>query len=1332
LSEENTIKNPSVIEIQKFLNKKGLTDYEDKILKEDGGWGDRTASAFAKYHFGINTKISNTKDLWMKLKLQKYDVGSSYKSTNSLINAITEIINYKESPTTGVSDFFSDLFGGEMTSEKLGDYGKRLVKYTSTKLNDQDEFVDDRLFDKHIKTVDDGNKFREWVHSKPLLLKGINTELKEVGVSGDFSEKGPIDNIHFLLAWDYAGKNYLNDTVREYMTDDQWYGKIVDELSKELEENLQKKLQNYKQTYKSSYEYKMYKKALSNWNSVSSTFGWGQPKSFALDNSNFNQIADSIKLSSTCIDPSWLLIKLFIAEEKLKLLMGTYTTKNDLTSMIHGGSETKKVSVMGIIDANTDLDSFKDYEEAKNYLEDEWIKYLTSGGDEGYTANRFKPNDNPFNQRALWGPDDSRKKEEDRQKILADLDQKKRQALLKAFKLLENDNDGLELLVIRNNYKNLLDFVYKHNELISIQNVEEVKRINFGEKEVSTENTINEQSVVGAPNYGVASDKVPKWEVIRFTMKEACKNYGGVFLYSDPNDTNQRKNPYVCCAKSIGEEDTAKVKGSLWVRQSGGYIYPQGKNGTETIRVMDVCSQENVQTWGDWLSDKVSDCWEDWHCLADIASIVLSFFGPVGIIAAAVVDSVSALGYLAEEGWEEGKWDIILTGIGAIPGLGEISKFAKGGPKVTKALFEIGKSIEGLDNIEAAIRIKKITSTLSKAEKKVIDDILVAFDKLKGKEDLLYKSLPNPDEIAKLSSWEKDILSDMVKKLSPEEFFTKYSKAGDLKTLLKGTKIKSVVSLGNITQIGLFLGLYVGNEKIGEFIKHIYDTTGWDPFGLFTGKKSDQDEGQSDVEKSLLYIYDIIGKEESDRSEHEQDVLEKANGDLENFQNKEMEENLEKGYKILTKCYDYLNDIKNKYPENENIGDYTYEFKSWVMKELSGVGVGKDVMYVLYEIEKLSNDITKLTDEKEVEESLRLFYDKIGVEADNLPKLTQEEVQIQLITNDPNKKDTIGMENLTNLSELRDIKETIDNIIEEDSIVLNEEINRIKSLFTDERLYGNLVNEVCDDEEDAKSFLRGKGYIISKESKHDVCIGDDTPLGKVYKFLTTGSGKYNDLNKLRFIPKNYGNQCALKFRQKNPQDGKLVMFTLFYTEDGRKEWNCYYQFAADDRDVCGRTLQDIINRHTANPAVSAIASTTFAENFEIYVSGDRRLDLPNKEYRIGAKWVKIAGDWDVTLNAKGEVTDLTMKNGLLAGLYDKSGTDKVGAIDFKIPNPLDPSEEIPVNIDITGLSETGGTELWMAESGGGMCDTVFNIIKSEVGFDIYGDFKINNILDKVK
>ena len=82
---------------------------------------------------------------------------------------------------------------------------------------------------------------------------------------------------------------------------------------------------------------------------------------------------------------------------------------------------------------------------------------------------------------------------------------------------------------------------------------------------------------------------------------------------------------------------------------------------------------------------------------------------------------------------------------------------------------------------------------------------------------------------------------------------------------------------------------------------------------------------------------------------------------------------------------------------------------------------------------------------------------------------------------------------------------------------IKEEIERIKKLFTEERLYGNLINETCNDEVDAARFLRDNGYYVEKKDNADpksiggLCF-QSPKMKKIQKYLRTKLSNYNTLN----------------------------------------------------------------------------------------------------------------------------------------------------------------------------------------------------------------------------
>lgn len=79
---------------------------------------------------------------------------------------------------------------------------------------------------------------------------------------------------------------------------------------------------------------------------------------------------------------------------------------------------------------------------------------------------------------------------------------------------------------------------------------------------------------------------------------------------------------------------------------------------------------------------------------------------------------------------------------------------------------------------------------------------------------------------------------------------------------------------------------------------------------------------------------------------------------------------------------------------------------------------------------------------------------------------------------------------------------------------INEQIERIKSLFTEERLYGNLINEGCTScsEQEMEDELESKGYSVYKRGKTDAnCLTtvNSTPHLKCVKDFFDGDSNYS-------------------------------------------------------------------------------------------------------------------------------------------------------------------------------------------------------------------------------
>lgn len=1069
LNEQKTIEKPSVKEIQKFLNKKGLTDYEGNSLKEDNGWGDYTASAFAKYHFGLDTKVKTSKSLWTKLKLQGYEVGDSYKNINKLVTEIVKIINYKESPTTGVEDFLKDLTDGGGIS--LKNYWDRFVNYSFDKLNLSDELKDDMLYDKYIKSVEDGNKFRQWVRNNSDSLKEINDSFKILNITDGFSKTGPIDNINFLIAWDIAGGDYIESEFN-YQKDD---------LEKETLSQVKKDIGDFKFNKSGYEEYKNYEKAIVNWGVISSSFNWDGPKDFKL---NSETIANIGTIStSTCIDPSWLLEKVAYFEYQINTYstLGDYGKNNQmrldyknsiydliksqedaltdeevdaLKNWVDGGLNEElnnddiksektlseqydpKSIIYDII--NTGFGDILDYNELVKLInKEESILYMM--GDEEYTKNNFTPNSDPFNQRALWGPNDSRKREEDRQIVLADIEQKRRKSLKRLLSVI--DDNLIEIIVVRNNYKEFLSSIDLVNRRIAGQKSDWVGWLDKKSKFVMF-------SDYNIPSYNISRSKPVFGGNAAYSLKDYCKgDLGGLFFYFDPNDSSSVKNPFACCVKyekGLTKKVSAVVVGGNKGKSTRGNRVPTKKkyNIDISVKIDDACYVQNVQPWGEWFDDKVDGCVEDWHCWADIASIVSSFFGPVGIIIAGVIDGISALGYVLEgdEGW---RLNAGLTAIGIIPGLTETRALIRGGSKNIKTLQKIGDAIKGLDGIEAQIKIEKIVSKLPDSEKKVIGKFLEnGVKEIGDNADKIKNLLPTSEEIAKLSPWEKEILDREIKNMTPQKFADEFSNTykGDLKKFINSKRVKDVIKPANILQIVLFGGLYFGSDQIGKTLKNFHDKYNIDPFGLFDDEGNEKDAGDDKTSKAFEVIINDIGLKTKVESE--------LGVDLSGFEGGEvLEKRLNKLQNLLTEITKVADNLKNDIKEDNNITTLINNIILYLYTEVNSQrGISDEVLDTNKKVLDFFKSLKKPINEKDLTDFIK------ELKNEKIPPKTKNQLQLEII--EPNKN--------YSPSEADNIMISLDEMIEEyenENDTIKEEIKRIKSLFTNERLYGNLIKE---------------------------------------------------------------------------------------------------------------------------------------------------------------------------------------------------------------------------------------------------------------------------------
>ena len=182
-------------------------------------------------------------------------------------------------------------------------------------------------------------------------------------------------------------------------------------------------------------------------------------------------------------------------------------------------------------------------------------------------------------------------------------------------------------------------------------------------------------------------------------------NGGGVYVY-DGNESY---------TKGCGCVSMSEVKRS--------YNFGEISPSADMMKMM-----SGVDTRGGWekFSSWASECWGDWHCVADIASIAALFIPVPGLNLAisAGFDLVSGIGYILED--EEGAAVMAtLTLIGAVGGFGEmISIGAKAAkyPKIMSGVQDLIIQTNKLEKSSGFLNLSKLEQT--KKWDSVIADIL--------------------------------------------------------------------------------------------------------------------------------------------------------------------------------------------------------------------------------------------------------------------------------------------------------------------------------------------------------------------------------------------------------------------------------------------------------------------------------------------------------------------------------------------------------------------------------------------------------------------------------
>ena len=1151
--------------------------------------------------------------------------------------------------------------------------------FNDTKYNVNPLPIED-LFNYHIKNKSDGDNFRSWVRSDSKRLNIVNKELSKNGLTDGLSKSGEYNGDYVRIAWRTVGQDYLNyknkKGVEDYKKDD-YAGLDTQHPNYKRQfklpgENLDYSIvnpafSNWKGSpaYEEYQEYKNYKSALSNWGAVSNYFGWTGEKT--VSSSQISNILNAKIDVSTCIDPSYIINKL----EELKYFM--------MTSALSVGG-------VGYDDVERILATREFDDNLKNYFGDLSIgfkpeqpkkvvdKTYTGGprdkkdiitqvldpegglGGAYYQNLRNIDSFNAFNQMKY---DDDLKDYEQKVEL-----QKKLNRLGSGFS---------ENLVFYNKFDKVLEIVDEHNILISLQTKER--------HENACSNPVYKTIYTSSGGGGSSLNQVGRDVNETFKWSDACKNNGGMWM--SPTTPSVRTagmstigftdNKTVCCC--VNPKGTAKVT-------------VDGANGDYTvdINIGDWCGKSIGDVRGTWekVEDWGTDCAADWHCIADIGSIVSLAFGPAGLLVSALIDLVSAIGYVVEEdeGW---KINASLTALGAFGGLGEALKLAGKGTKFAAKLGELGRitARHANDLITLEREVAIWSRTLNADELKMFD----AFkDLLKKVNDPRYRDLITDlnRQGSNLDPIQKGVLGDIFRKESPTEIERLYNVAGKDLNKMVTSYFKGFRQL--IIQGSLFAGLYVYSEDIAKGLQNLYLNYGFDPLGIFseTGEvdKKEISPDYSDILSNDEKI-DLLAEKLSEGGFINTDTYVEETKLLSNFSIKISQ--------ILKS--NISNSLLNSVTSLKKEVSYQIDGKRYKHKDI------KEVMDLVNPI--LDGIINKSVNESESIKKISNIIVKLkGIEK---PNISKEEKTAVIVTSN---KELTPEDLKTFQNYLLEVNEEVDGEVDNENnknesynksnMKLNEEINRIKSLFTNERLYGNLVNEVCDNEGDAIALLQNKGYIVRAGNEGDLCLGPGTELGKIYE-------KYKTDTLLSFQSGTSPDGCYLGIylKAKSGRTNHFYLVNLF--EKGLNEknrFNMYFMF--DDSHSCEKVV------------------TIGGRSIKIMITKDG-YDSATGEFGSGLKFVKIEGEWTT------DGSDYKLSNTVIVKLMDKDNKK------IKLNHNINiGGGNIPIDLtSLADLDSTTGGSADLFKGAGGTCLTLAEFLE-EKWADYNNGFLLSDLISKMK
>lgn len=244
---------------------------------------------------------------------------------------------------------------------------------------------------------------------------------------------------------------------------------------------------------------------------------------------------------------------------------------------------------------------------------------------------------------------------------------------------------------------------------------------------------------------------------------------------------------------------------------------------------------------------------------------------------------------------------------------------------------------------------------------------------------------------------------------------------------------------------------------------------------------------------------------------------------------------------------------------------------------------------------------------------------------------------------------------------------------------IKEEISRIKSLFTEERLYGNLVNETCDDLGDAVEFLQTQGYTITKNDDTP-CIGPNTDISVAFNEAKSISGSRHIY---RVDTTKYG--CRLKIFNKYPnvtqREGMIFTINL-YEDSEQKQFTAYYMLKQED--CCNKSIGGLTKNF-----------------YDLEVGGVSLLKL---------RYIKIWGTWKVS---SGEIV---LENSEVDAILNEN------------------EKEVTRSIDVAGTSiDVGHNKDLFSENGDqNVCGTATELLRHNLSWlNLGGSTKLKTLISKI-